>query len=289
MHSGDPQLLLGEALLIISTGGIRGVQGLGCGANPQPAESMFVFAPAACAGDRARRGSMRIHRQFSTEEVSMCFQRVQINSIASHMAFENKHKWNGICILKQTIFTDVVFCSLKTGGKKKQQLPNLCFHMPLSGNAASQKWKQRAWRRKSPAAVSGSQGRLAWLSTDRTAKSVKSSSMTVVNLYFEILGSWRGPRRRLEITLADMQIPPWFSTRRPARTWDGLRTGSCSQWAGGLNVCSDTLWWQSCWEGQLPPRNTLNLEETGCNSPNRTDVCCAVFPLQTRVLKRVTE
>lgn len=50
MHHGDPQPLLGKAWLLISTGGIRGVQGLRRGANPQPAKSMFVFAPVACVG-----------------------------------------------------------------------------------------------------------------------------------------------------------------------------------------------------------------------------------------------
>lgn len=50
MHYGDPQLLLSEALLLISTGGIREGQGLGRGVNPQPAESIFVFALVACVG-----------------------------------------------------------------------------------------------------------------------------------------------------------------------------------------------------------------------------------------------
>lgn len=50
MHYNDPQLILGETALLISTGGIREVRGLGCGANPQPAQSMFVFVPMACVG-----------------------------------------------------------------------------------------------------------------------------------------------------------------------------------------------------------------------------------------------
>lgn len=114
----------------------------------------------------------------------------------------------------------------KTNQKTKQKKTpaKSLFPHAAQWKCCQSKWKQRAWRRKSPAAVSGGQGRLAWLSTDRTTKSNKSSSTTVGNLYFEILGPLRQPRRRPQITLADLQIPSSppgparLSTRRPSRT-----------------------------------------------------------------------